>query len=131
MEKSERCKCSKVKKLKLFFLFEFLGGDPFKNEHDPFTASVDDAFGGGTLPRSKENNTIPKKENNTTPKKENNTTEPWGAVSSVVSFADDTAWSAFDTSPSKVVVSNNLDDSFDPFSAKNLAPAPGEFINLV
>jgi len=50
------------------------------------------------------------------------TTEPWGAVSSVVSFADDT-WSAFDTS-SKVVVSNNLDDSFDPFSAKNLAPAP-------
>ena len=59
-------------------------------------------------------------------KKENNTTEPWGAVSSVVSFADDT-WSAFDTS-SKVVVSNNLDDSFDPFSAKN--PAPGEFQNL-
>ena len=121
----------------MFFFFKFLGGDPFKNEHDPFTASVDDAFGGGTLPRSKENNTIPKRENNmtpknennTTPKKENNTTEPWGAVSSVVSFADDT-WSAFDTG-SKVVVSNNLDDSFDPFSAKNLAPAPGEFIILV
>merc|ERR1712223_1394021 len=92
--------------------FDIEGGDPFKNEHDPFTASVDDAF-GGTLPR--------KKENNATPKKENNTTEPWGGATSVVSSNDD-AWSAFETSSNLNVVSNNLDDSFDPFSAKNLAP---------
>ena len=66
-----------------------------------------------------------KKENNTTPKKENNTTEPWGGATSVVSSNDD-AWSAFETSSNLNVVSNNLDDSFDPFSAKNLAPVQGE-----
>ena len=99
----------------------FTGGDPFKNDHDPFTASVDDAF-GGTLPR--------KEKNNTTPKKENNTTEPWGAVSSVVSSSDD-AWSAFETQSSNTpTLSNNLDDSFDPFSAKNLTPAPGKNVFL-
>jgi len=89
---------------------------------------MDDAFGGtGTLPRTKENNTTPKKENNTTFAKENNATGPWGAVSSVVSSNDD-AWSAFETSSN--LVSNNLDDSFDPFSAKNLAPAASGKVTL-
>ena len=72
--------------------FELEGGDdPFNSEQDPFTASVDDAF--GTLP----------KQNKPKPATANN--------------AWDDPWAASSSDP---LNSNTLDDSFDPFSAKSL-----------
>lgn len=74
--------------------FDIEGADPFKDtETDPFTASVDDAF--GTLPRKKE--------------------QVWGG---------DTDPFVMSGGVKPAPVSNNLDDSFDPFSAKNLSKDP-------
>lgn len=94
--------------------FDIEGADPFKNEQDPFTASVDDAF--GTLPRSSKSQT-------TETKNLDWPNDAWGA-----STAQDDPFKMLSGSVKNTQApSNNLDDSFDPFSAKNLQPKTDPF----
>jgi hypothetical protein len=94
--------------------------DPFKNEPDPFTAPVTAAFGAScsTTNLTSIVSGVPK-------------IDPFGgsawnnsAGSSVDPFGTSSHYSA--TTSGFPPISNNLDDSFDPFSAKHLSKTTTE-----
>lgn len=96
--------------------FDLEGADPFKNEQDPFTASVDDAF--GTLPRKSQKNEA------------KDSAWPNDAWASSGTAQADPFMMLSGTVKTNPAPSNNLDDSFDPFSAKNLVKAQDPFSSV-
>lgn len=107
--------------------FDLEGADPFKNQEDPFTAPVSAAFGanvtsgdpfGSTATSNTATNDVdPFGTNWDTVSKTSSTSTAWGTTSSGM----DPFGMSNSNNASSVPASNNLDDSFDPFSAKSLA----------
>ena len=113
--------------------FDLEGADPFKNQDDPFTAPVSAAFGANVTPGADPFSSPSASTVTTASVSAAAGVDPFGSNWDTVSktSSTSTAWGTNSAgmdpfgmgsgNAANVPVSNNLDDSFDPFSAKSLA----------